>query len=126
MNIKGIQSTLTINSLQNNESVKGTQEKQSQEAQGVQKTENQQNATLQQEPEKMKQNLEEIVEGLNEMAQIFNRGLDFAVHEETHRLMVKVIDKETDEVIREIPPKEILDMVAKMQDTFSVLLDVRA
>jgi flagellar protein FlaG len=39
--------------------------------------------------------------------------------------MVKVIDENTGEVIREIPPKKILDMVANMLELAGLLVDER-
>ena len=37
--------------------------------------------------------------------------------------MVKVINEETGEIIREIPPEKILDMVAKMWELAGILVD---
>lgn len=37
--------------------------------------------------------------------------------------MVKVVNTETDEVIREIPPEKILDMVAKMWELAGIMVD---
>jgi flagellar protein FlaG len=39
--------------------------------------------------------------------------------------MVKVIDAETDEIIREIPPEKILDMVAMMWEMVGIIVDER-
>jgi flagellar protein FlaG len=69
---------------------------------------------------------EAIAEGvktMRTMARIFERKLDFIIHEDTNRLMVKVIDLETEEVIREIPPEQILDMLAKMECFVGLLID---
>jgi len=49
--------------------------------------------------------------------------LEFGVHEQTKHITVKVYDKETDELIREIPPEKILDMVAKMWELAGILVD---
>jgi len=38
---------------------------------------------------------------------------------------VKVLDSETNEVIREIPPEKILDMVAKMWELAGLIVDER-
>lgn len=51
---------------------------------------------------------------------------EFSIHEGTEAVMVKVIDTETDEIIREIPPEKILDMVAKMWELAGILVDKRA
>lgn len=50
-------------------------------------------------------------------------GCQFSYHEETKRVSIKVIDKETDEVIREIPPEETLEMVEKMWELAGILVD---
>ena len=50
---------------------------------------------------------------------------EYSLHEATKQIMVKVIDKETDEVIREIPPEKILNMVAKMWEIAGLIVDER-
>lgn len=52
-------------------------------------------------------------------------SLEFSVHEKTKQIMVKVTDKETGEVIREIPPEKTLDLVAKMWEMAGILIDER-
>jgi flagellar protein FlaG len=51
------------------------------------------------------------------------RMLQASVHETTNRLMVKVIDTETEEVVREIPPEKTLDLFAKVLEMAGILLD---
>ncbi|MCR5154595.1 MAG: flagellar protein FlaG [Lachnospiraceae bacterium] len=48
---------------------------------------------------------------------------EFSYHEETKRVSIKVIDKDTEEVIREIPPEETLDMLTKMWEIAGLLVD---
>lgn len=48
---------------------------------------------------------------------------EFSVHKELNEVMVKVIDRETKEVIREVPPEKLLDMVAGMLKTAGLLID---
>lgn len=50
---------------------------------------------------------------------------EFSYHEETKRVTIKVKDKETDEVIREIPPEETLEMIQKMWELAGILVDER-
>lgn len=71
---------------------------------------------------------EELVEAIEKA----NRALvgaktqfEFSIHEKTKQIMVKVIDTQTQEVIREIPPEKILDMVAKMWELAGILVDER-
>ncbi|MDA8228549.1 MAG: flagellar protein FlaG [Desulfitobacterium hafniense] len=51
--------------------------------------------------------------------------LEFSIHEKTKEIMVKVLDSETQEVIREIPPEKVLDMVAKLWELAGILVDER-
>lgn len=53
----------------------------------------------------------------------YDRKLEFSVHEATKLISVKVIDTNTDEVIREIPPEKILDMVAKLWEMAGIIVD---
>jgi flagellar protein FlaG len=38
----------------------------------------------------------------------------FGIHEETNRVTIKIVDKKTKEVIKELPPEKTLDMIAKV------------
>ena len=52
-------------------------------------------------------------------------NFEYSIHEKTKEIMVKVIDRDTKEVIREIPPEKILDLVAKMWEMAGILVDER-
>ncbi len=69
--------------------------------------------------------LQEETEKLNEMTRIFNRSFHFEIHEESKRWMVQVINTETGEVIKEIPPEKILDMVARLDQFVGLIVDER-
>jgi len=58
--------------------------------------------------------------------QIRNVGLDFEVHDATGRLKVTVLDSDTGKVIREVPPQQVLDMVAKLDEMMGILFEQRA
>ena len=66
-------------------------------------------------------------EFLNKLAKIFDFKLQFRVHKETQRIFAKIIDPDTQKVIREVPPEKMLDMLARMEemldDMEGVLLD---
>ena len=47
----------------------------------------------------------------------------FKYHEKTHRISITVKDKETDKVIREIPPEKTLDMIARTLELAGLLVD---
>lgn len=47
----------------------------------------------------------------------------FGFHDKTNRVMIKIVDKDTKEVIREYPPEETLDMIAKVWELAGILVD---
>lgn len=67
---------------------------------------------------------------INDAVKSANRKMDkfrceYSYHEETNRVSIKVLDAETDEVIREIPPEKSLDMLQKMWEMAGILVDER-
>lgn len=68
-----------------------------------------------------KKQIESAVSHVN--SKIRKTGCQFSYHEETKRVSIKVIDKETEEVIKEIPPEETLEMVEKMWELAGILVD---
>lgn len=67
--------------------------------------------------------VQEAVEALNDAVEYINRGLRFTIHEDTQRMMVRVVNIETNEVIEEIPPEEVLDTVARIREMIGLLID---
>ncbi|MDD6208558.1 MAG: flagellar protein FlaG [Clostridiales bacterium] len=61
----------------------------------------------------------------NKLKMNHKTGCEFSYHEETGRVSIKVIDQETKEVIREIPPEESLEMLQKLWELAGVLVDER-
>jgi len=51
--------------------------------------------------------------------------LEVSMHKETHSIMVKVLNKDTGEIIREVPPEKTLDLVANMMHIAGILVDKR-
>lgn len=54
-----------------------------------------------------------------------NTTFEVSVHKQTNSIMVKVLNKNTGELIREIPPEKTLDLVAKMMEFAGILVDER-
>ena len=69
--------------------------------------------------------LNKAVDKANKSFQTFDRRFEVSVHDRLNAIMVKVIDSTNDEVIREIPAKKLLDMVANMLEIAGVLIDKR-
>lgn len=73
-----------------------------------------------------KAEVESAVESINDAIEHINRALRFSIHEDTQRIMVKVINIDTDEVIKELPPEDVLDTVARIREMIGLLIDERA
>lgn len=65
-----------------------------------------------------------ITQANNKMKQS-RTSCEFSYHEEINRVSIRVIDRETKEVIREIPPEENLKMIEKMWEIAGLMLDQR-
>lgn len=70
-----------------------------------------------------KEKVKDGIEKLNETIQTFHEELKFELHEESERMMTKVVNIEEHEVIKEIPPKEILDMIGRIKKMVGLILD---
>lgn len=47
----------------------------------------------------------------------------FGIHEATNRVTIKIVDKDTKDVIRELPPEKTLDMIAKVWELAGIMVD---
>jgi flagellar protein FlaG len=57
------------------------------------------------------------------VAEGITTSLEFTVHKETHRISVKVLNNESGEIIREIPPEKSLDFLAALWRKAGILID---
>ena len=66
------------------------------------------------------------INATNDRLENYNRKTVFSIHKKTGDVMIKVLDTITNEVVREIPPEKIKDMVANMLERAGLLVDERA
>lgn len=69
--------------------------------------------------------IESAVKRANNTMRMTKTSCQFQYHEETNRVSIKVIDKDTEEVIREIPSEEALELIQKMWEMAGILVDER-
>lgn len=69
---------------------------------------------------------DEAIARINATMVALNVRLKFEKHESSGEYLVRVINEENNEVIREIPPERTLDMVAHLQRLIGLILDERA
>ncbi|WP_066175554.1 flagellar protein FlaG [Bacillus marinisedimentorum] len=73
--------------------------------------------------EASKEQLEEVVKGLNEFLQPSHTYIQFELHEKLNEYYVTVVDEVSKEVVREIPAKKMLDFYAAMTEFVGLVVD---
>lgn len=81
---------------------------------GSQNSDQQQNAN-----EKIKKAVEQLNKNMPHSEAVFG------IHDETNRVTIKIVDKDTKEVIKEFPPEETLNMIAKVWELAGIMIDER-
>lgn len=69
---------------------------------------------------------QEIASVMNHVVKALNTHLSFKVNDETGRMIIQVIDSETGEIRRQIPPEEMLKLTEKMRALVGVIFDKQA
>jgi flagellar protein FlaG len=70
-----------------------------------------------------REEVEKAAEKLNRLMGLFEKRMEFKIHEKSHKVMVKIIDMENGEVVQEIPPQKVLDMLSSFSDFVGILVD---
>ncbi|MCH8127315.1 flagellar protein FlaG [candidate division KSB1 bacterium] len=65
-------------------------------------------------------------EELNQVVDLFNHELRFEIDDRLGKVIVKIIDKETGETIRQIPPEDMLNIMARIDEVLGMMFDERA
>ncbi len=67
--------------------------------------------------------LQDAVDSLNKFLETKTTHLKFQLHEKLQKYYVQIVDDNTDEVVKEIPSKKLLDVAAKIQEMVGILVD---
>lgn len=89
----------------------------------VAKTEEKDQGMLGKEQQPNNDQIKSAVDKLNK--KMMNSEAIFGIHEGTNRVMIKIINKDTRETIKELPPEKTLDMIAKAWELAGLLVDER-
>ena len=76
----------------------------------------------QQERQPSNEQIKQAVEKFNK-SMINNSEAVFGIHEGTNRVTIKIVDKQSKEVIKELPAEKTLDMIAKVWEMAGILVD---
>ncbi len=67
-----------------------------------------------------------ISQELNHFMELINADIRFKIHDGTKQLIVQVVDMQQQKVLKQFPPEELLDTMARIRDYVGVLLDKKA
>lgn len=84
---------------------------------------NSDNSMYETQREISQEQIKKAVENINK--NMSNSEAVFGIHEGTNRVTIKIVDKDTREVIKELPPEKTLDMIAKAWELAGILVDER-
>ncbi len=89
-----------------------------------QEADNSQNTDMALENKKVAQStIDSTMSDINSKIKMSNTQLQYSIDEETQRISIKVIDQDTDKVIREIPPEETLEAIKKIWEIAGIIVD---
>ncbi|MFP4172525.1 MAG: flagellar protein FlaG [Candidatus Hydrogenedentota bacterium] len=60
---------------------------------------------------------------VGETVNLLNRGLDYWVDEDTDKIVMQIVNRHTQEVIRQIPPEEIIEISGRLQQLVGLIFD---
>ena len=75
------------------------------------------------DPHPQKNDIELVMKSLVQAAGVFNKRLSYSINDELGLVVVKVIDIETDKVIKELPAQEIQRLMARIREAIGLLVD---
>ena len=67
--------------------------------------------------------IHQVAADIEQVSQTFNRKLQFVVDHKSQEVIVKVIDKNTDKVIKVLPPEELQRLHRKLKETIGLLFN---
>lgn len=70
-----------------------------------------------------RQEIENQAKALEKTFLAFNRRVELSVNETINQVVIKVVDTDTDKVIKEIPAEEIQRLIARIKETIGLLVD---
>jgi flagellar protein FlaG len=72
------------------------------------------------------EDLKTTIRDLQRVSETFDRRLSFSLNEKLGQVVVKVIDNDTDKVVREIPPAELQHVYERIREVIGLLFDKSA
>jgi flagellar protein FlaG len=80
-------------------------------------------ASLEEGETQVSERVASVVDEMNRAARALNARVSFSIDQRTEKVVIRVIDGETNEVLRQIPPEEVLRIAAHMQQLLGIVID---
>lgn len=95
----------------------------------TEKVEKKEAPKTQEEIERQNEKVREIAEKLNKELESLDTSIEFKIHESSgiglNKISIKVVEKESEKVVAEIPSEEAIEMAEKMEEITGILFDHR-
>ena len=72
------------------------------------------------------ESIEKIAKGVDDFLKLIQTNLKVEIHKETNTAIFKIIRKNDNKVIKEVPPRAMLDIAVKIKDMVGSLVDANA
>lgn len=69
--------------------------------------------------------IQNTIKDVNKLLEKVEIGIQYERHEATNRMMIRLVNKENNEVVKEIPSEKILDLAAFMCEQAGLFVDER-
>ncbi|HNR87036.1 MAG TPA: flagellar protein FlaG [Spirochaetota bacterium] len=76
-----------------------------------------------QKPTLSREDMLAAVESLNSVSRSVNTRVSFHFNDDANRVVMKVRDGKTEEVIQEIPPRELIRLLTQIRETIGMFVD---
>ncbi len=70
-----------------------------------------------------KEEMDRYIRQVIKDASLLNRDLKYSINRETNQVIVKVVDKSTDKVIKEIPPESLQRLQVRLKEQLGLIID---
>ena len=71
-----------------------------------------------------KEDFDRVIDGIKKIpVELKYTRLEFKIHDDTNRIIVRIYDKASDELITEIPPEKFLDLIAGLWKQAGLIVD---
>jgi uncharacterized FlaG/YvyC family protein len=74
-------------------------------------------------PELSNEQVRDAAKTIGEALGLINRGVHVTIDESTKQVVTQIVNRDTQEVIRQVPPQEMIDLAKRLRELVGVLFD---